>query len=105
MVKVDVFVQRGGAYDREVFSRVTRKSLEPRTPELDLTTAEDIVLRKLEWFRLGNEISERQWIDVIGVIRVQGEALDRSYLRKWSDELRLGDLLERALREADDLAV
>lgn len=100
MLKVDVFVQRGGAYDDEVFARVTRRSLEEGTRDFDLTTAEDIILRKLERFRLGGGISECQWGDVLGVLRVQGEALDCDYLRKWGAVVGVSDLLERALTEA-----
>jgi hypothetical protein len=104
MLKVDVFVRGAGDYDREVFARVTRRQLDEGTREFDLTTAEDIVLRKLEWFRSGGGVSERHWTDVLGVIRVQSDALDREYLAKWAAALGLAELLERALREADDLA-
>jgi hypothetical protein len=64
-------------------------------------TAEDLVLSKLEWFRLGGESSDRQWGDVLGVLRVQGTALDRAYLRRWAKELDLTDLLERALKDSE----
>jgi len=102
MLKVDVFVKRAGSYYREVFTRGTRRSLEEGTREFELTTAEDIILRKLEWFRLGDEVSERQWRDAIGVLRVQRASLDVAYLRKWAGEVGVAELLERALREADD---
>jgi hypothetical protein len=52
-----------------------------------------VILRKLD------EISERQWLDVLGVLRVQGDALDRDYLSRWAEDLGLSDLLERALKE------
>lgn len=97
MTKVDVFVRKDGSYDREVFARATRCSLEPATREFDLTTAEDIVLRKLEWFRLGGELSERQWLDVLGVLRVQQPTIDLVYMRRWAGVLGVADLLERAL--------
>ncbi len=97
MMKVDVFVRKDGPYDREVFGRATRCSLEEATREFDLTTAEDIVLRKLEWFRLGGEVSERQWLDVLGVLRVQQSSIDGPYLRRWAASLGVTDLLERAL--------
>lgn len=100
MTKVDVFVRRDGPYDREVFCRNARMTLEEGAREFDLTTAEDIVLRKLEWFELGSGISERQWLDVIGVIRVQGPELDRKYMSRWASALGNGDLLERAFAEA-----
>jgi hypothetical protein len=57
------------------------------------------VLRKLEWYRRGGEVSERQWGDVIGVVRAQGERLDRDYMRAWAERLAVADLLDRALRE------
>ena len=64
-------------------------------------TAEDLILSKLEWFRLGGESSDRQWGDVLGVLRVQGSALDRPYLRRWAKQLGLTDLLDRALKESE----
>jgi hypothetical protein len=57
-------------------------------------------LNKLAWFRMGGEVSERQWNDVIGVLRVQANALDVPYLTHWAAVLGLADLLERAFREA-----
>lgn len=103
MVKVDVFIQRRDAFGRASFERVLRRPLDdrPGSPVFDLTTAEDVVLRKLEWYELGGRASERQWLDAVGVIAVQRDALDRAYLRRWAEELELGELLERALREGD----
>ncbi len=63
-------------------------------------TSSDIVLAKLEWYRLGGEVSDRQWQDVIGVLAVQAEGLDLDYLRRWAEQLGVRNLLERALAEA-----
>lgn len=100
MMKVDVFVLKDRAFDQAVFARSTASTLDERQPRVyPLTTAEDIILHKLEC-RLGDGVSERQWQDVIGVFRIQGPSLDRAYLERWADDLGVADLLARAFEEA-----
>jgi hypothetical protein len=65
-----------------------------------VASAEDTVLTKLEWYRMGSEVSERQWRDVLGVLKVQAERLDLAYLRRWAAALGVADLLEQALSQA-----
>ena len=60
-------------------------------------------LAKLEWYRLGDEVSERQWRDVIGVMKVNRASLDRQYLERWAGELGVADLLAKAWKEAESL--
>jgi hypothetical protein len=59
-------------------------------------SAEDTVLHKLAWYRLGNEVSDRQWNDAIAVLNVQAAALDLEYLEHWAHRLGVLDLLQRA---------
>ena len=65
-----------------------------------VASAEDTVLAKLDWYRAGGEVSEQQWRDVIGLLQVQGDRLDRDYLRSIAPSLQVSELLERALAEA-----
>ena len=67
--------------------------------EFAVATAEDVVLSKLRWYRLGGETSEQQWNDVLGVISVQRDRLDLAYLRDWAQYLKVDDLLEQVLAE------
>lgn len=60
---------------------------------------EDTLLHKLVWYKLGNEISERQWRDVHGLLEVQGDALDQQYLDRLAPALDVVNLLARARRE------
>jgi hypothetical protein len=100
--KVDVFVPKDRRYDRVALERSRKDVLDLADPstEFFLASPEDTVLSKLEWFRLGEGVSERQWHDVIGVLRVQGDLLDRTYLSHWAADLGVADLLEQAWREA-----
>jgi hypothetical protein len=102
MLKVDVFVSKDRPFDRRAMERARPEAVAgaEATP-LPLASAEDTILAKLEWFRRGGEASERQWTDVLGVLRVGGEGLDRRYLSSGAAELGVGDLLERAIQEAD----
>jgi hypothetical protein len=62
---------------------------------------EDTILRKLLWFREGGEVSDRQWRDILGVLRAQRDNLDLAYLRDWAVYLTLTDLLDRANAEVE----
>ena len=102
MLKVDVFVARGRPYDEEALRRARPESLDEAAEgrKYFLASAEDTILSKLEWFRRGREVSERQWSDVVGVLRAASGGLDQEYLDRWAAELGVADLVERALREA-----
>ena len=60
-----------------------------------IAAAEDIILIKLQWYRLGNEVSERQWTDLTNVLRLNRQKLDVGYLRTWAKRLEVDDLLSR----------
>ena len=95
MVKVDVFVSRDRPFDRRALDRVRSAPLEGGAT-IPVSSPEDTVLAKLEWFRRGGEASERQWTDVMGLLLAGGN-LDDGYLREGARELDVADLLRRAI--------
>ncbi|MBN1868108.1 hypothetical protein JW916_12555 [Candidatus Sumerlaeota bacterium] len=101
MVKVDVFSLGSTPFDRSAFARAQEGILESEggTRSLRFASAEDTVLHKLVWYKSGGQVSERQWSDVLGVLRVQATALDREYMSHWASELKVSDLLQRALTD------
>lgn len=96
--KVDIFIPKQRPFDQFQFANRTLLTI-ATDPERTayVASAEDTILAKLEWFRLGDEVSDRQWRDVVGVIKVQGDRLDLTYLRQRAAELAVADLLEKAL--------
>ncbi len=101
MMKVDVFILIDKPYPQKAFERKRIDTLDDEADSIKmyLCSAEDIILNKLEWYKTGGNISERQWLDVLGVIKVQGDSLDLDYLKHWARELDVLDLLEKALVE------
>ena len=102
MIKVDVFIVGDEPYPRQALLRRRKDTLDEdqQAVEFYLASSEDIILKKLDWYRMGGEVSERQWSDVVGVLKVQDKALDMEYLRYWASEMKLTGLLEQAFRDA-----
>jgi hypothetical protein len=104
-VKVDVFVVGADPFDAHRIASARSVDVSSGgggggAAVLRMDTAEYTVLRKLEWFRRGGEMSDRQWRDVVGILRTQGPRLDRAELARWADGLGVADLLARALVQA-----
>jgi hypothetical protein len=99
--KVDLFLHKADPWAQQ---EMARRRAEPIGPEGRVTlyfcSPEDIILHKLDWYGLGGGISDRQWNDILGVLKVQAGAIEADYLRHWASELGLTALLDRALHEA-----
>ena len=101
-IKIDVFIPRDQIYHHTAMDRRHRDTLceENTTTAGYFCSPEDIIINKLQWYEAGGGVSERQWLDVSGVIKVQAESLDTTYLLRWSKYLGLHGLLARAFEEA-----
>jgi hypothetical protein len=102
MFKVDIFLPKKRPFDLEVRRRVQKNELNilEEGSIFNMESPEDVILTKLEWYNMGGGVSERQWGDVLGVLKVQGSRLDLDYLRHWAAEIGVAGLLEQALEEA-----
>ena len=98
--KVDVYVSEDSFTKKEMERRLPEKILPDSDTTVYIATAEDTVVAKLSWYRKGGEVSERQWSDVLGILKLQKSRLDDAYLREWSERLGVRDLLDKAIRDA-----
>jgi len=86
--------------EMEISAFARRQQINIGDGEIWMASAEDVILAKLHWFRKGGEVSEKQWRDVLGVLKVQGERLDFAYLESMTGRFGLADLLKRARDDA-----
>ena len=99
-MKVDIFVPKLRRFEGGQFSRALRIPVaEGSTIKIPVCSAEDIVLAKLEWYRAGGELSDRQWGDILSVLRVNAKNLDFEGMRERAIELAVSDLLASALTQ------
>lgn len=97
--KIDLFVLGDTLLDRRQLDRRILIPVLGISPGLWVTSPEDQVLRKLDWFRSGDQSSDQQWRDISGILRVSGEDLDREDLESTAEDLGHSQLLHRALAE------
>jgi hypothetical protein len=99
VTKIDFFGRGYEPFDESEFSRRKAVVVHARGDLLIVKSPEDTVLRKLLWFREGGEVSDKQWRDIVSVLRISGETMDDAYLDTWASRLNVEGLIARA-REA-----
>lgn len=97
--KADLIIRKGRPFSLEEFRR--RMLGHIVGIQVFVVSPEDAILSKLEWSKAGE--SERHFRDALGVAVVQWVVLDKEYLRKWARELKVEDLLENLLKNAEKL--
>ena len=101
LYKVDIFILQEHPFDLQALARRVQKKVSEDNPqEPFFSTPEDIILNKLKWYQDGGGVSDRQWNDILGVLKVQGKNLDMPHLSEWAEKLNLSALLARAIEEA-----
>lgn len=101
MFKVDVFIPRPRPFLKSQLARARRQTFTlGKEVSAKFASPEDTILSKLEWYRMGGEASDRQWRDILGVLKTKAGDIDLEYLYHWARELKVSDLLERAITQA-----
>ena len=101
VLKVDVFVVADDALSRQELQRAAEVTT-VTGQRFRVVSAEDIVVEKLRWWKLGGGVSDRQWRDAVGVLKIQGARFDREYATRRADAMGVVELLEKVLDDAAD---
>ena len=103
MFKVDIFLPSKRPFDQNQLARREKRVIDRDSgSEAYFSTPEDIILAKLDWYRLGGEESDLQWLDVKAILSQQSDRLDFDYLKGNADAMDLADLLEQLLGETQN---
>ena len=94
--KIDLIFEKPSAYHQQAFQRRTAAEIE--RVSLFVATAEDTIISKLEWARMGASL--RQIEDVVGILKVRKNNLDFFYIDKWVKQLELVEQWEAARKAA-----
>jgi hypothetical protein len=101
--KIDVFICKDIPFQIQMLQHPRKLQLSRSIDKLfSVVSPEDIILLKLLWFQSSGRASEKQWADILGVLKIQYDKLDYDYLKKWAVSLELSELLEKALSEVND---
>ncbi|HBG26217.1 MAG: hypothetical protein A2Y10_08910 [Planctomycetes bacterium GWF2_41_51] len=101
--KIDIFVRKETAFQIQMFAHSRKLQLGNLQKKQIFVSPEDVILLKLDWYKQSDCVSDRQWSDIIGVLSVQKNSLDYKYLKTWSANLGLNDLLQKAISESNNL--
>ena len=99
-VKVDVFVQKSNPFAQQEMRRAREDVLEVGSRPFFFASPEDMILAKLDWWKLGGGVSNRQWNDILEMMKEKHVALDIAYLRQSAPMLGVADVLEKAFNDA-----
>lgn len=97
-LKADLIRAPGYAFDRQIFDRVRRHEI-AENRVVPMASAEDVVLKKLEFYDEGR--SDKHMKDIGSILRAQGDAFDREYVRDWAAKLGVASWWALAERQAD----
>ena len=101
MIKADIFIRKSTAWTEAEWERRRMEFIgtEERVA-VYIASAEDMILQKLQWYRFGLGMSDVQWRDIKGMLKVQQPNLDYTYLNQWAGTLHVNDLLAKAYEDS-----
>jgi len=88
-LKVDVIIKRDTAFDESRFRRI-RKIQPAPTFEADFSSPEDVIIKKMEFYKEGGH--DKHLRDITGILKISGDAVDLKYINRWAERLDLVEI-------------
>ncbi len=95
-LKVDVIIPADDEFERSRRRRGRALELGPDW-RARFASPEDVILRKLQYYREGG--SEKHLRDIAGVFKIQGSRLDLDHIAEWAGRLGVAEIWRDLLRE------
>lgn len=93
-LKIDFWILKDDEYHQTCFKRRIKHNI--LGLETYISTAEDVILSKLQWCKLSGG-SELQFKDAVGVYEIQKKNLDMDYIKNWAGKISVQELLEKLI--------
>jgi hypothetical protein len=97
-LKVDVILKRDIPFDQSRFRRI--RKIYPGLYPADFASPEDVIIKKMEYYKLGG--SEKHLRDIAGIFKISGEAIDSEYISRWAADLDLNEIWDMIKKRLED---
>ncbi|MBU0671810.1 MAG: hypothetical protein KJ732_02145 [Candidatus Margulisbacteria bacterium] len=98
-IKVDFYLLKNDAFGQEEFSRKRKEAFDEKKQAI-FVSPEDVILKKLEWYKMGE--SQKHIDDVKGILKISGPKLDLPYIDKWAEIIGVQNIWQKL---KDDLQI
>jgi predicted Zn-dependent protease len=99
--KADIFISREDDFAQSKMNRRLLFITDNSTGQgIYLCSPEDTILQKLVWYKMTKGEPQKQWRNLLGVLKLQQENLDFNYLQNWGNNLGLISLLNLAFQQS-----
>ncbi len=90
-LKVDVMLKQETPFDHSRFGRA-RRIFPSEFYQADFASPEDVIIKKMEYYREGG--SEKHLRDITGILKISGNEVDLDYISGWAKQLGLVNIWE-----------
>jgi hypothetical protein len=96
-LKIDIMITQGDEFDQSRFRRARR--LKPiEDTEVDFASPEDVILKKLDFYRQGR--SDKHLRDIAGILKISADIIDLTYIETWVRKLGLEEIWAAVAKRA-----